>query len=412
LDRQARAREKGRKEEEEEEGLYTLACIGMRTQEKKMNRGSLLADGRYRIRKELNRGGTAVVYDADDLEKGMRVALKVMNTRDGVMTMPIKQVKREVEIASSMRHPNIVQLIDVFAEGTQLVIVWELVSGPDLLDLLNACNGRMTEKQAAHYFRQIHMGVTFLHDNGLCHRDLKPENCMVDAKTDTLKIIDFGLSKHLESAVTLGVGTPDYMAPEMLGYGGSKNQRQVHHQQPPYLGSNSSKKLYDARAVDVWAMGVMLYLMVAGVYPFEDPENPDNVACTLQNVRDGRIRPLPADISHHCADLIVRMLHKKSSKRLTLASVLQHPWIKINSISNKSSGRELERKKSKEITRRASDIKKHRISSSGNSKKSSSSRSGARLEEKDSSGSKSKSKGSSSGFNKLMSRFSHLNFSS
>lgn len=93
----------------------------------------------------------------------------------------------------------------------RFVIVWELVSGPDLLDLLNACNGRMTEKQAAHYFRQIHQGVTFLHENGLCHRDLKPENCMVDSKTDTLKIIDFGLSKHLESAVTLGVGTPDYM---------------------------------------------------------------------------------------------------------------------------------------------------------------------------------------------------------
>ena len=135
-----------------------------------MNRGTLLADGRYRIRKELNRGGTAVVYEADDLQAGSKVALKVMNTRDGVMTMPIKQVKREVEIASSMRHPNIVQLIDVFAEGTQLVIVWELVSGPDLLDLLNACNGRMTEKQAAHYFKQIHMGVTFLHENGLCHR--------------------------------------------------------------------------------------------------------------------------------------------------------------------------------------------------------------------------------------------------
>ena len=309
-----------------------------------------------------------------------------------------------------MRHPNIVQLIDVFAEGTQLVIVWELVSGPDLLDLLNACNGRMTEKQASHYFKQIHMGVTFLHDNGLCHRDLKPENCMVDAKTDTLKIIDFGLSKHLESAVTLGVGTPDYMAPEMLGYGASKNQRQVHHH--PYVGSNSSKKLYDARAVDVWAMGVMLYLMVAGVYPFEDPENPDNVACTLQNVRDGRIRPLPADISHHCADLIARMLHKKSSKRLTLDQVLQHPWIKINSMSAKkdssSKSGEFGRNASKEITRRASDIKKHRISS-GSSKKSSTR--GMRLEEKLSERKEDK-KSSSSSFNKLMSRFSHLNFSS
>ena len=378
-----------------------------------MNRGSLLADGRYRIRKELNRGGTAVVYAADDLQNGSKVALKVMNTRDGVMTMPIKQVKREVEIASSMRHPNIVQLIDVFAEGTQLVIVWELVSGPDLLDLLNACNGRMTEKQAAHYFKQIHMGVTFLHDNGLCHRDLKPENCMVDAKNDVLKIIDFGLSKHLESAVTLGVGTPDYMAPEMLGYGGNKNQRQIHHQQQYMGASNSNKKLYDARAVDVWAMGVMLYLMVAGVYPFEDPENPDNVACTLQNVRDGRIRPLPAGVSHQCADLIARMLHKKSAKRLTLDQVLEHPWIKINSIVKDTRKNQLTKTKSKEITRKASDIKKHRTSL-GHKKSSSS----LLAEEKYNGSSKAKaakkstngSKGSSNSFRGLMSTFTHLSF--
>ena len=364
-----------------------------------MNRGDLLAEGRYRIRKELNRGGTAVVYAADDLKTGTKVALKVMNTRDGVMTMPIKQVKREVEIASSMRHPNIVQLIDVFAEGTRLVIVWELVSGPDLLDLLNACNGRMTEKQAAHYFKQIHLGVTFLHQNGLCHRDLKPENCMVDAKTDTLKIIDFGLSKHLESAVTLGVGTPDYMAPEMLGYGGKKNQRQIHHQNP-----YDDKKMYDARAVDVWAMGVMLYLMVAGVYPFEDPSNPDNVACTLQNVRDGRIRPLPADVSHQCADLIVRMLHKKSLKRLTLDQVILHPWIKLNS-PQRSDLAVSKSKEMKQITRKASDIKKHRTSAEGKMHKTSSQLL-AQIDKTMSSKSNKSNGSSSSSFNKLMSRLS------
>mmetsp|Transcript_13713 Transcript_13713/g.34463 ORF Transcript_13713/g.34463 Transcript_13713/m.34463 type:complete len:384 (-) Transcript_13713:81-1232(-) len=382
-----------------------------------MNRGTLLADGRYRIRKELNRGGTAVVYAADDLQTGEKVALKAMNTRDGVMTMPIKQVKREVEIASSMRHPNIVQLIDVFAEGTQLVIVWELVSGPDLLDLLNACNGRMTEKQAAHYFRQIHMGVTFLHENGLCHRDLKPENCMVDAKEDTLKIIDFGLSKHLESAVTLGVGTPDYMAPEMLGYGGgaAKGRGQV-QAAGSVMGGNG--KMYDARAVDVWAMGVMLYLMVAGVYPFEDPQNPDNVACTLQNVRDGRIRPLPADVSHQCADLIVRMLHKKTSKRLTLDQVLQHPWIKINGAHG--SFRKLSKKSSKEITRRASDLKHQRVSNAAAAAKTNTNdfrkSSSKLLSEVDKVASARKSQGSnasrssSKGFKSIMHRLSHLSF--
>ncbi len=179
-----------------------------------LQRGTFLAGGRYRVRRELNRGGTAIVYAADDLQEGVKVALKVMNTRDGVMTMPVKSVKREIEIASSMRHPNIVQLLDVFAEGTQLVIVWELVVGPDLLDLLNACNGRMTERQAAHYFAQIHRGVTFLHEEGLCHRDLKPENCMVDSKTDTLKVRERERESMRAHAVSL---SPFLRHPSQLG---------------------------------------------------------------------------------------------------------------------------------------------------------------------------------------------------
>ena len=177
--------------------------------------GSLLCNGRYRVKKEINRGGTAVVYEAEDVELGEKVALKVMNNRDGVMAMPVKAVKREIEYASSISHDNIVKLIDVFAERQSLIIVWELVQGADLLDLLNEHGGRMSERRAFKYFAQLLNGVLFLHSNGFCHRDLKPENCMVDKGTHILKIIDFGLSKHLDSAVTLGVGTPDYMAPEV-----------------------------------------------------------------------------------------------------------------------------------------------------------------------------------------------------
>lgn len=366
-------------------------------------RGTLLADGRYRIRREVNRGGTAIVYEADDLENGCRVALKAMNAKEGVMTMSLRQVKREISIASSLKHDHIVQLIDVFAEGSSLVLVWELVQGPDLLDLLNACGGRMSEKQAAHYLLQLHKGVTFLHANNLCHRDLKPENCMIDSKTDKLVLIDFGLSKHLDSAVTLGVGTPDYMAPEMLGYNarGGAGQGRVHPG-----GGLSGAKQYDARAVDVWAMGVMLYLMVAGVYPFEDPNNPDNVACTLQNVRDGRIRPLPADVSHQCADLIVRMLHKKSHKRLTLEQLLDHPWLKINAPAGQGQQRKNSTKSgemAKTAKRAASDFKRKSMGSAA--RKSTSAlleEVGAEPRKAKSSRSKS-SKSSSAGFNKLMS---------
>lgn len=178
-------------------------------------------------------------------------------------------------------------------------------------------------------------------------------------------------------------------------------------------------------------MGVMLYLMVAGVYPFEDPNNPDNVACTLQNVRDGRIRPLPADVSHQCADLIVRMLHKKSAKRLTLDKTLLHPWIALNSSPSKkrasrqsssaasAASAQPTRDELKKITKRASDLKRERtlslhkkhsaavfeaIDKRVKSLSSGQSKSLSSLSAKSASFKSADSKTSSSSFNKLMLR--------
>ena len=91
-------------------------------------RGTLLADGRYRIRREVNRGGTAIVYEADDLENGCRVALKAMNAKEGVMTMSLRQVKREISIASSLKHDHIVQLLSVSASSRWVFMVMQVAS--------------------------------------------------------------------------------------------------------------------------------------------------------------------------------------------------------------------------------------------------------------------------------------------
>ncbi|KAL4520450.1 hypothetical protein Ndes2526A_g05016 [Nannochloris sp. 'desiccata'] len=259
--------------------------------------GTLLGKGRYRVIKELNRGGTAVVYEGLDLATLATVALKVMSIKDGKASVPIKGVRPDEQ---------------------QIVIVWELIQGIDLLDLLNEKGGRLEEIQAAHYFAQLSRGVDFIHNHGLCHRDLKPENCMVERGTDKVKIIDFGLSKHQQSAVTLGVGTPDYMAPELLGSatGGfaALQERKVGQ--------------YDAKACDIWAMGVLLYLLVTGQYPFEDPKQPQNVVATLQNIAQGKIRPLPRRVSTECAELISAMLTKNPAERITLQNIAVHPWLK------------------------------------------------------------------------------------
>ena len=261
-------------------------------------------------------GGTAVVYEGIDITTQAIVALKVMSIKDGRATVPVKGVRREIEYAASVQHDNIVKLVDFVADDAQIVIVWELIEGSDLLDLLNDRGGRLEEVQAAFYFAQLLRGVTFIHANGLCHRDLKPENCMVERHTNRVKIIDFGLSKHQQSAVTLGVGTPDYMAPELLGNGGAQalQERRVGQ--------------YDARACDVWAMGVLLYLLVTGQYPFEDPAQPHNVVATLHNIASGRMRPLPRRLSADCVGIINAMLTKDPAQRITLQGISEHPWLR------------------------------------------------------------------------------------
>jgi serine/threonine protein kinase len=258
-----------------------------------------------------------VVYEGVDLQTNATVALKVMSIKDGRASMPIKGVRREIEYAAAVQHDNIVKLLDFVADERNIVIVWELIDGSDLLDLLNEQGGRLDEATAAFYFAQLLRAVTFIHAHGLCHRDLKPENCMVERATNRLKIIDFGLSKHQQSAVTLGVGTPDYMAPELLGgtSGGfpALKERRVGQ--------------YDARACDVWAMGVLLYLLVTGQYPFEDPSQPHNVVATLQNISMGRVRPLSHRISSEFRTLIEAMLTQDPRKRITLHGIGEHPWL-------------------------------------------------------------------------------------
>ena len=217
--------------------------------------------------------------------------------------------------AKDVVHENVVRLFNVILEGDCLVLVLELVRGCDLLEVINKAGGKLPEHLARDYFRQLMNGVTKLHESNLCHRDLKPENCMVDETSNTLKVIDLGLSKHLTSAQTLGVGTPDYMAPELVNFTGNFN--------------GGAKGHYNASASDVWSMGATLYLMVVGNYPFEDPNNPRDITSTLRNVLSGRYRPLPQDLKDRpCADLLRRMLVPQPQNRITMESIWEHPWVR------------------------------------------------------------------------------------
>jgi serine/threonine protein kinase len=121
------------------------------------------------------------------------------------------------------------------------------------------------------------------------------------------------LAKGVESAKTRAIGTPDYMAPELL----TKSDED----------GNAIETRYDAKAVDVWASGVMLYIMLTGRYPFQDPNRPNNVKTTLQNVSSGKMIPFTVHVSNGARNLIQMMLDPDPATRITLQDVSEHEWV-------------------------------------------------------------------------------------
>ena len=160
----------------------------------------------------------------------------------------VERVAREIHILKLIRHPNIIQLYEILENPTELYLIMEYASGGELFDYIVE-KQRVKEKEACKFFQQIIDGVEYLHKLNIVHRDLKPENLLLD-QNKNIKIVDFGLSNTYKTGETLSTacGSPCYAAPEMIA--GKR-----------YLGAH----------VDVWSCGVILFALICGHLPFEDP---------------------------------------------------------------------------------------------------------------------------------------------
>ncbi|DAZ96752.1 TPA: hypothetical protein N0F65_012329 [Lagenidium giganteum] len=240
-----------------------------------------------------------------------------------------KRVRQEVKLMASLRpHPVIIQFLEAFETPTQLHVVMEYVGGTSLCDLLKQCpQQRLPERRARSVFRQLCTGIESLHAQNVIHRDLKLENILIDA-LDRPKVIDFGFSQHEyptastaasmstaatgsnrssrttvaapgAAAVKNFCGTPSYMAPEVV-----------------------SSKCYDGKAVDVWSLGVILYVLLCGRFPFQGA----NFHQLYHNIRN-QPPPMPSALSKNAQQLLLGIFTVDPRKRLTLAALQRHPWM-------------------------------------------------------------------------------------
>ncbi|KAL1747950.1 Pkinase-domain-containing protein [Schizophyllum fasciatum] len=208
-------------------------------------------------------------------------------------------IEREVVVMKLTDHPNVLRLYDVWETSTDLYLILEYVQGGELFD--HICNhGRLSADEGARYFQQIISAVEYFHRFDIAHRDLKPENILLD-QAGNIKIADFGMAtlQASGSLLTSACGSPHYAAPELL----------------------VDSATYDGSAADVWSCGVILYAMIVGTLPFDDPELE-----TLFDLISAVNYVLPSDIDALAQDLISKMLVKDVRKRITIPDIKRHPF--------------------------------------------------------------------------------------
>jgi serine/threonine protein kinase len=221
--------------------------------------------------------------------------------------MLLEQLRKEIEILQHLQHPNIVRFEDVIETADKIFVVMELIQGGELFEYL-LDRGPLAEDVALHVFRQVMGAITYMHDRGVVHRDLKAENLLlVDpaAEYPTVKLIDFGFSTILRHTLTGSfLGTGGYLAPEIR-----------------------QQRMY-SESVDIWAAGVLLYLLLSCRLPFNaDVEVlPSNRAQVARKFELSFPEAVWKGKSDSVKDLLRRMLLTDPLKRFSAHQVIRHPW--------------------------------------------------------------------------------------
>lgn len=264
----------------------------------------LPAPNRYELETIVGRGGYGVVWLGRDVQTDEVVAIK-RQPFDNSSTR--SELCREVKALATLQHRNIVEFKEVYEDpgafGCGHACIVTEACGGDLCDRVME-HGVIPELACKRICFQILHAVNYMHKRGYCHRDIKPENiCLSGVSQDFVKIIDFGLccKQGGEKIMTRQCGSPFYVAPEVLN------------------------KSYTKGSCDVWSIGVVLFVMLAGYTPFYGETDAETAQCVLSADVEFEGEEWEA-VTNTAQDLISKLLVKNPAERITAAEALQHPW--------------------------------------------------------------------------------------
>ncbi|XP_046379268.1 calcium/calmodulin-dependent protein kinase type II delta chain-like isoform X25 [Haliotis rufescens] len=268
----------------------------------------------YELKEELGKGAFSIVRRCVQKATGLEFAAKIINTKK-LSARDHQKLEREARICRLLKHPNIVRLHDSIQDEGFHYLVFDLVTGGELFEDIVA-REFYSEADASHCMQQILESVNYCHLHGIVHRDLKPENLLLPSKPENLllaskakgaavKLADFGLAIEVQGdqQAWFGfAGTPGYLSPEVL-------------RKDPY-----------GKPVDIWACGVILYILLVGYPPFWDEDQHRLYAQIKAGAYD---YPSPEwdTVTPEAKNLINSMLTVNPAKRITASEALKHPWI-------------------------------------------------------------------------------------
>lgn len=262
----------------------------------------------YSIQELLGEGMYGEVKKGVNYTTGEEVAIKVIpkGAMDGE---ELQALYNEIHILSEIEHPNVIKLFEAYETDENLYLVLELMKGGELFDRIveQEC---FTENEAKEILTPIIDAVNYCHEMNIIHRDLKPENLLFESSDEgsLIKISDFGLAKFLPTATfaTTACGTPGYVAPEII-----------------------MSKRY-GKEVDVWSIGILLYILLCGYPPFFSDWNSE----LFEQIKGGKFEfhsPYWDDVSEDAKDLVKKLLTVDPKQRITLDEAKEHKWFNNNS---------------------------------------------------------------------------------
>lgn len=308
-------------------GARPLAAAPMPTPVKMSNPQHGGADSRshgaslhakYDLMEEIGVGSTSTCHRCVRKSDGKDFACKVIDKQEIEEKFQglLDQFNLEVKILGMLRHPNIIRMEDAYETPECVFMVLEMMQGGELFDYVVE-KGTLSEVEASVIVRKITSAVAHMHSMGVIHRDLKPENLLLTTRekdnTAEVKLIDFGLAKIMhEVSARSFLGTKGYLAPEML-----------------------QRNAYD-KAVDIWALGVIVFVLLCGCLPFDDDSARIATESAARKKFTLRFPPWATDLSASAKDLLHNLLDVNPKSRYTADQALGHPWVSGKSVTPNS----------------------------------------------------------------------------